>query len=129
MTGARVSTHERTLGIHASRAVVLACGDFSDDGSLRAEVFPHSHAGQDHHSATVASNDGDAQRLAHHVGGAFLTRVARPAAWAPVSVFRGPSGSTRLFPHLRGIGLPGLIAVNRKGERLTNEADSYHDFG
>jgi len=129
VTGARVSTRDGLITFRADRGVVLACGGFSHDQALRTAVFPHSRAGQDHHSATAASSDGDARRLASEVGGVFLTEVTQPAAWAPVSVFRGPGGSTRLFPHLRGIGLPGLIAVNRKGQRFTNEADSYHDFG
>jgi len=129
VTGARLDTRDGPVTVRAHRGVVLTCGGFSQDQGLRSEVFPHSRAGQDHHSATVASSDGDAKRLAGEVGGAFQTEVTQPAAWAPVSVFRGPDGSTRLFPHLRGIGLPGLIAVNRNGQRFTNEADSYHDFG
>src|SRR5699024_2313054 len=38
-------------------------------------------------------------------------------------------GSQRLFPHLRQIGLPGMITVDREGNRFGNEALSYHDFG
>lgn len=52
------------------------------------------------------------------------------ASWAPVTVFRNlRTGARRLFPHLRQIGLPGMITVDRHGKRFGNEALSYHDFG
>jgi hypothetical protein len=34
-----------------------------------------------------------------------------------------------VFPHLIDRYKPGIIAVNRKGRRFTNESDSYHDMG
>ena len=37
-------------------------------------------------------------------------------------------GSTGHFPHLIERAKPGLIAVTARGERFTNEANSYHDF-
>jgi succinate dehydrogenase/fumarate reductase flavoprotein subunit len=109
--------------------VVLACGGFSHNAALGRELFGHDPRGDAHFSPTTAANSGDNVRLGTSVGGAFTTEVAQPAAWAPVSVFRGPRGRRRVFPHLRGVGLPGIIAVNRHGRRFTNESDSYHDFG
>jgi succinate dehydrogenase/fumarate reductase flavoprotein subunit len=34
-----------------------------------------------------------------------------------------------VFPHLIDRYKPGVIAVNRRGRRFTNESDSYHDMG
>jgi succinate dehydrogenase/fumarate reductase flavoprotein subunit len=128
VSGAEVETPEGRRTIRASRGVVLACGGFSHDESLRRQTFPHSRNGQPHYSAVTQAHDGTATRLATAVGGAFVGNVLEPAAWAPVTVW-SDKRATRLFPHLRGIGLPGVIAVNRQGLRFTNEADSYHDFG
>jgi succinate dehydrogenase/fumarate reductase flavoprotein subunit len=129
VTGATVSTALGPITITARGGVVLACGGFGHDPDLRAALFHHAAAEQDHHSVTVSSNDGEAVRLGNGVNASLITDLAQPAAWAPVTRFRGPRGSTRLFPHLRGIGLPGIIAVNQNGKRFANEADSYHDFG
>lgn len=115
--------------VAARCAIVLASGGFSHDEALTGELFPHRARGQAHHSMTVRTNDGDGLRLAREFGAAFESAVVQPAAWAPVTVFDGPSGGVRQFPHLRGMGLPGLIAVDRHGDRFGNEADSYHDFG
>nr|MDT0662257.1 FAD-dependent oxidoreductase [Micromonospora sp. DSM 115978] len=129
--GAEVTIAGRPMLIEARRGVVLANGGFSHDRRLTKELFPHRWRGQEHHSMTVETNDGDGIRLAEEVGAVFESDVAQPAAWAPVTVFDGPGGGRggRRFPHLRGIGLPGLIAVDRRGRRFGNEADSYHDFG
>ncbi len=128
VSGAEVITPDGPRTVRASKGVVLACGGFSHDEPLRRELFPHSRQDQPHHSAVTVAHDGAAARLATAVGGAFVQDVLEPAAWAPVTVW-SDKGARRLFPHLRGIGLPGLIAVNRHGLRFTNEADSYHDFG
>jgi succinate dehydrogenase/fumarate reductase flavoprotein subunit len=50
------------------------------------------------------------------------------AAWVPVSHVPRKDGSTGVFPHFVDRSKPGVIAVNRHGERFVNEADSYHDF-
>jgi succinate dehydrogenase/fumarate reductase flavoprotein subunit len=126
--GALLAAENRQLLVKAHSGVILACGGFSHDEITRAREFPHVRAGKAHDSATVASNDGAALRLASRAGARFAS-VVDPAAWAPVSVFRGPRGSVRLFPHLRAFGLPGLIVVDCNGQRFANEADSYHDFG
>jgi succinate dehydrogenase/fumarate reductase flavoprotein subunit len=126
--GALLTTGNSRLLMKAHEGVVLACGGFSHDVATRAREFPHVRAEKAHYSATITSNDGAALRLASGVGARFAS-VMDPAAWAPVSNFRGSGSSVKLFPHLRAFGLPGLIVVNRDGKRFGNEADSYHDFG
>jgi len=118
-----------TVEVRARLGVVLACGGISHDLARRQRAFSHDATLGNHVSAVVESDDGAAARLAERVDAAFDADVEQPAAWAPVTVFRGPLGRQRIFPHLRGMGLPGIIAVNRHGQRFTNESNSYHDFG
>lgn len=116
-----------SLRLAARGGVVLACGGISHDEATTSLHFPHVGEGLRHHSVTTAEHDGEALRLAKPFDASFTARVGQPAAWAPVTVFG--RGGSEIFPHLRSIGLPGLIAVNRDGRRFTNEADSYHAFG
>jgi succinate dehydrogenase/fumarate reductase flavoprotein subunit len=129
VVGARLTTGGRETTIRASRGVVLACGGFSHSAALRDRYFQHTVHGTGHYSPTSAGHSGDNHRLGTSVGAQFSTRVRQPAAWAPVTVFRGRRGRKRVFPHLRGVGLPGIIAVDRHGRRFTNESNSYHEFG
>ncbi|WP_218063372.1 FAD-dependent oxidoreductase [Arthrobacter sp. SDTb3-6] len=114
--------------VHARLGVILAAGGFSGDKELRRQYFPHDPQGDDHFTPTVG-HDGDAARLALAAGGHIDNSVFSVGSWAPVTVFRYLNGRQRLFPHLRAIGLPGLVAVDRDGKRFGNEALSYHDFG
>ncbi|MCL2481993.1 MAG: FAD-dependent oxidoreductase [Propionibacteriaceae bacterium] len=111
----------------ARGGVILTCGGISHNLEWTKKYFPHVRAGLTHSSATIAEHDGDAIRLAQAWRPRFVGAVSQPAAWAPVTVFG--SSAQHIFPHLRSIGLPGLVALNQNGERFTNEADSYHDFG
>lgn len=127
--GAVVEVAGRLVTIHASRGVVLACGGYSHDRASRRRLYSHLPTGDGHFSPMSSEHDGDALRLAEPVGGVLNSEVKEPAAWAPVTAFRGACGRVRVFPHLRGVGLPGIIAVDRHGQRFANEADSYHYFG
>jgi succinate dehydrogenase/fumarate reductase flavoprotein subunit len=129
VTGARLTSGGRPATVKARRGVVLACGGFSHSAALRDSFFQHTANGTGHFSPTSAGHSGENHRLGTSVGAEFSTRVGQPAAWAPVTVFRGRRGRRRVFPHLRGVGLPGIIAVDRHGRRFTNESDSYHEFG
>ncbi|MFD1213613.1 FAD-binding protein, partial [Arthrobacter sp. GCM10027362] len=114
--------------VHARLGVVLAAGGFSGNTELRRQYFPHDPTGDNHFTPTVG-HGGDAVTLAQQVGGYVDDGVYSVGSWAPVTVFKYLGGAQRLFPHLRAIGLPGLIAVDREGRRFGNEALSYHDFG
>lgn len=127
VTGARLGGRTPVV-VTARRGVILASGGFSGDRSLRAEMFEHDPQGTNHFTPTVG-HTGDAIRLARPVGGVVDSALSSVASWAPVTVFRYLRGGQRLFPHLRAIGLPGLLAVDREGRRFGNEALSYHDFG
>lgn len=113
----------------ARRGVVLAAGGFPQDVARRAELFPHAPTGHEHHSPAPPGNTGDGLRLAESVGGQVATDLPNAGAWIPVSRVPHGNGSTGVFPHLIDRYKPGVIAVNRRGQRFVNEADSYHDVG
>ncbi len=128
ITGALVSDEKGEYRITARRAVVLASGGFPHDQERIASAYPHLARGGEHLSPTPEANTGDGIRMAEEVGGNCDIRFANAAAWMPVS--RVPLGSrTGAFPHLVDRYKPGVIAVNRKGRRFTNESESYHDVG
>lgn len=128
VVGARLGG-EHAGGVRARAGVIIAAGGFSGDRELRQRYFPHDKSGDQHFTPTVG-HGGDAARLAMQVGGSIDASVSSVGSWAPVTVFHTVrTRAQRLFPHLRQIGLPGLIAVDSKGARFGNEALSYHDFG
>ena len=115
--------------VHAKVGVILASGGFTGHTELRKKYFPHDPDGTNHVTPTIG-HDGSAWELTKDLGGHIDDSPHSPGSWAPITVFKFlRSGRQRLFPHLRAIGLPGLIAVDRHGKRFGNEALSYHDFG
>lgn len=114
--------------VHARLGVVLASGGFSGNPELRTNVFSHDPRGDNHFTPTIGHH-GDSVRLAQAHGGVLNTKPHQPAAWGPVTTWKTLRGKNRIYPHLRAFGLPGLIAVNRHGDRFANESYSYHDFG
>ncbi|RSZ63450.1 FAD-dependent oxidoreductase [Corynebacterium hylobatis] len=115
--------------VHARLGVVLAGGGFTGNTTLRRKHFPHDVTGDNHITPTIGHN-GSSAEMAITAGGRISDAVFTPGSWAPVTEFRQlRDGRQRLFPHLRQIGLPGMITVDRTGRRFGNEALSYHDFG
>lgn len=128
VTGARIGGDHATT-VRARKGVIIAAGGFSGDRELRQQYFSHDKSGDQHFTPTVG-HGGDGARLAMSVGGTIDADVSSVGSWAPVTVFHTVrTRRERLFPHLRQIGLPGLIAVDGQGRRFGNEALSYHDFG
>ena len=119
--------NERT--ILARRGVVLAAGGFPHDLRRIAKAYPHVARGGEHVSPTPVDNTGDGVALAEAVGAKFEVRLAAAAAWMPVSRVPRRDGSFGVFPHLLDRYKPGIIAVNRRGQRFCNESESYHDVG
>ncbi|MGI4799419.1 MAG: FAD-dependent oxidoreductase [Janthinobacterium lividum] len=118
---------ERT--IRARRGVVLASGGFSHDKERIARAYPHVARGAEHVSPTPEGNTGDGIALAEQAGAVFEAKFPNAAAWMPVSKVPLKSGGVGVFPHLVDRYKPGFIAVNRAGQRFTNESESYHDTG
>lgn len=108
--------------------VVLACGGFPHDEARKRELLPHAPTGREHWSAASRGNTGDGLRLGEQAAGVVVRDLPSAAALAPVSLVPRADGSQAHFPHLIERAKPGLIAVDRRGQRFVNEADSYHDF-
>jgi succinate dehydrogenase/fumarate reductase flavoprotein subunit len=132
-TGARVSgaivrRDGAEVEVAARRGIVLACGGFPRDAEMRVEHYRHVAAGKNHTPLAPPGNTGDGIRAARGVGAAFTAEYPQPAAWTPVSIVPQRDGSTVPYPHFIDRCKPGYIAVDRRGRRFANEADSYHDF-
>jgi succinate dehydrogenase/fumarate reductase flavoprotein subunit len=118
-----------TVRVRARRGVVLAAGGFPQDVLRRRELFPHAPSGREHLSPAPITNTGDGLRLGESVGAQVARDLPNAGAWIPVSQVTRSNGDIGVFPHLIDRYKPGIIAVNRKGKRFTNESDSYHDMG
>jgi succinate dehydrogenase/fumarate reductase flavoprotein subunit len=127
VTGAVLHTPQGAVHVQASRGVVLACGGFPHDPQRKQQLLPHAPTGQEHWSAGNRANTGDGLRLGESAGGQVARDLLQAAALAPVSLVPRADGSVAHFPHLIERAKPGLIAVTARGERFTNEANSYHD--
>lgn len=127
VTGA-VLSGKHSGSVRARLGVVLAGGGFTGNEELRTKYFPHDPHGDNHFTPTQGHN-GTSAEMAIDAGGYINNDVFTPGSWAPVTVFKHLDGRQRLFPHLRQIGLPGMITVDPEGQRFGNEALSYHDFG
>lgn len=119
-----------TLGgskrIRARRAVVLAAGGFSHDADLRARYLPPQTGPS---SAASRSNSGDGLRLGLTAGARMSEDHINNAFWVPSSRFTRADGTPAVYPHtVTDRGKPGIIAVDARGRRFVNEAQSYHEF-
>jgi succinate dehydrogenase/fumarate reductase flavoprotein subunit len=128
VAGAIVRRDGAEVEVIARRGVVLACGGFPRDEAMRAEHYRHVAAGKNHVPLAPPGNSGDGIRAARGAGAAFTAEYPQPAAWTPVSLVPQRDGSTVPYPHFIDRCKPGYIAVDRRGRRFANEADSYHDF-
>ncbi|WP_342620905.1 FAD-dependent oxidoreductase [Rhodoferax sp. GW822-FHT02A01] len=128
VVGAVLAGPQGDVTVRSRCGVVLACGGFPHDVQRKKELLPHAETGVEHWSAASRGNTGDGLRLGESTGGVVAKDLVQAAALAPVSLVPRADGSVAHFPHLIERAKPGLIAVTDKGERFTNEADSYHDF-
>ena len=128
VSGAVLDRGGKPVEVRATRGVVLACGGFPANVDMKEHYYPHVRVGKNHHSLPPPGNSGDGIRLGREAGGAFSPDAGKPAAWTPVSVVPRQKGRGEPFPHFIDRGKPGVIAVDRRGARFVNEANSYHDF-
>ncbi len=128
VVGALIERDGRRIRMTARRGVVLACGGFPANDELTARVYPHRALGKNHQRLPPPGNTGDGLKLAATAGGYLDDNVHHAAAWAPVSLVPQRDGTTIPFPHFFERGKPGYIAVDKRGRRFVNEAQSYHVF-
>jgi len=107
--------------------VVLASGGFNRHPALRKDLLPGVDAKW---CPAGPGHTGAAQDVAKTLGAHFGPSGLSPAFWAPVSIRQRPDGSQAVFPHfVMDRAKPGMLTVNKKGERFVNESTSYHLFG
>ena len=116
-----------TRNVTARGGVVLASGGFNRHPDLRARMLPGVDMawcpGAPGHTA-------EAHALAKDAGAVYGQGALSNAFWAPVSLRARADGSTAVFPHfVMDRAKPGMLTVNRQGERFVNESTSYHLFG
>lgn len=128
VAGVRVRGPQGEQVLHASRGVVLATGGYSGNVELRAETFPRTPTGQEHHTLAPAEVQGDGLHMAQEVGAKFETDLASPAAWCPVSLVPYFNGKVGTFPHIMDRAKPGSLGVLSTGRRFVNEANGYYDY-
>ncbi len=129
VSGAVLDTPSGKVTVGARRGVVLACGGFSHDESLRKTFFAQALNAYRYWPATAPGAAGTGLRLGQSVGAAVNNNMSAPAAWSPMSLVPRPDGEVGVLPILWGRAVPGVIAVMRNGRRFVNEANSYHEFG
>ncbi len=128
VVGGIVRRDGSTVEVTARKGVVLASGGFPCNDAWRQQRYAHVAQGKNHVRLASPGNTGDGAQLAQALGAGFSAGASNPAAWAPVSKLPHPDGSFTPYPHFIDRCKPGFIAVDRRGKRFTNEADSYHDF-
>lgn len=113
--------------VTARGGVVLASGGFNRHPELRARLLP----GADNAWCPAApGHTAEAHALAKEAGAVYGQGALSNAFWAPVSLRKRADGSTAVFPHfVMDRAKPGMLTVNKKGERFVNESTSYHLFG
>ncbi len=118
--GAIVRRDGQDVEVHAARGVLLASGGFSADPEMRRKYIPF---GDQHYSLMSDSNAGDGIRMGREAGGEFIEKGFQHGGWVMLSLVPQADGSFVKFPHLVADRTkPGVIAVNKAGERFTNEA-------
>lgn len=123
--GIVIATAAGEREIRAGAGVVMATGGFG--ASVDAHQWRPS--AEDHRSMSPQGNVGDGLKFAADAGAALGEGLVSNFYWAPISVMSKANGTEEKFPHLvTDRAKPGLIAVNQRGQRFVNEADSYHRF-
>lgn len=124
--GVEVATNGDGIAIEATAGVVLAGGGFPASAEWRRRQLPEPVA---EHTPAFEGCDGSTLDLALAIGASLGPGGLDNALWFPSSVAKRADGSTAVYPHIvLDRAKPGLIAVNRAGQRFVDEAVSYHEF-
>jgi 3-oxosteroid 1-dehydrogenase len=121
VVGIVVEQNGKTLRYRAKRGVVLACGGFESNQQMREQYL--AKPTQVAWTAAPPINHGDGIRAGQALG-ASLKHMDK--VWGSPTVNKpGASQQITLFVER---GMPGCVAVNKKGQRFVNEAAAYPDF-
>lgn len=121
VAGIVVKQEGENLRLGASRGVILACGGFEANQSMREEFLPQPT--QAEWSVAPGCNHGDGIRAGRALGAAL---GFMDLTWGtPSVVIPGETNAAGLFMERQ---LPGCVAVNGQGQRFVNEALPYTEF-
>lgn len=117
VVGIRVERDGKSLDIYARKGVILAAGGFEHNLEMRLQYQQHPICTD----WTVANegNTGDAIQAGMRIGAKI--DLMEQAWWGPTTL---PPDQPPRF-HVGERSYPGLIMVNKKGQRFTNESASY----
>jgi 3-oxosteroid 1-dehydrogenase len=110
----------RRMRIRAKKGVVLAAGGFEGNQALREKYLPKPTRVE--WSCANKFNTGDVIGMAQSVGAAL--DFMEDAWWGPTTVVPGEEYARMLVIEK---SLPGGILVNKRGERIVDEASAYID--
>lgn len=119
VTGVRTVRDGRPVNVGARRGVMLAGGGFEHNVELRRE-----HHGIDGFSSGAPTNLGRPIEIARRAGAAL--ELMDDAWWGP-SLAPVEGGQPSFVVGERS--MPFSIIVDARGERVSNESESYVDFG
>lgn len=121
VVGVEAMQRGEKLRLRARRGVVLACGGFESNPEMRQQYLPKPTNVA--WTAVPPINHGDGIRAGQALG-AGLRHMDQ--VWGSPTVNKpGAAQQITLFIER---GMPGCVAVNRKGLRFVNEASTYPDF-
>ena len=125
--GAKVAIAGEQTYVKTRKGVVFATGGYAHNKRFREAFMP---APVPVHSLSSEFNAGDGLAIGERLGARIAPEEhGQSGLWTPVSVTLRYDGSKGLYPHLMlDRAKPGVIAVNKAGQRFVNEAVSYHDF-
>jgi 3-oxosteroid 1-dehydrogenase len=121
VVGAEVDKQGRSMRIRATRGVILAAGGFEGSQAMREKYLPNPTRAE----WTVANpnNTGDAINMGLELGAGI--EFMDDAWWGPTTCVPGEEHARMLVIEK---SLPGSIIVNKRGERIVNEAAPYIDI-
>ncbi|MDD3763919.1 MAG: FAD-dependent oxidoreductase [Nevskiales bacterium] len=121
VVGVVVKRDGKTLRYRARHGVILACGGFESNQQMREQYLAKPTTTE--WTAAPPINHGDGIRAGQALGArlGFMDKV-----WGSPTV-RKPGAAQQITLFIER-GMPGCVAVNKKGQRFVNEAAAYPDF-
>ena len=121
VVGACIEREGRTMRVRTRRGVLLACGGFEHNQSMREQYLPDPTDAE--WSSGTRGNQGDGIVAASTLGAAL--RFMDMAWWCTTLSVPGES-APRLSIFEKS--MPGNYTVNRAGRRVANESQNYQMF-
>jgi succinate dehydrogenase/fumarate reductase flavoprotein subunit len=126
-TGLTLCHQDRFCRVSTALGLVMASGGFNRHAQRRNRLLPGVPQAW---CPAAPGHTGALHDLVEQAGGCYGGGGLSHAFWAPVSLRARADGSTAVFPHfVMDRAKPGVLALDRRGQRFVNESTSYHLFG